>query len=497
MRLGWPGWRHVGLAFGLGAVAACGQAPLGAWYLTIPALAGLVSLVARRAGSVWLAWFGGAGYFAVALNWIVQPFMVDAARDGWMAPFALLFMAFGMALFWGAAGWIAQRFSQRGLGFGLGFAVALTAMELLRGYVLTGFPWALIGHIWIDTPIAQMAALIGPSGLSLITALLAAGVSAGVSGRKPLPLGLAACLFATTWGYGVWSLAQPMPAPRNAVLRLVQPNAEQLAKWDPALASQFFDRLLQLSGEDAGSLPDLVIWPETALPYLLDLHPEIGGMIADATNGVPVAIGMQRVEGDRAWNALAVIGADGLRGATYDKHHLVPFGEYIPFGDALFQWASISAFASQMGNGYMAGSGPQLMNFGPKLGRALPLICYEAVFPQDLRGTARADWLLQVTNDAWFGSLTGPFQHAAQARLRAIEQGLPLVRVGNTGVTAVYDARGRVMEILAFETEGFLDAALPGALPATPYARFGEGPILVLLLGLALGLIFARRPKRA
>jgi apolipoprotein N-acyltransferase len=493
MRLSWPGWRQVGLAFGLGAVAACGQAPLGAWYLTIPALAGLVFLVTRRAGPVWLAWFGGAGYFTVALNWIVQPFMVDAARDGWMAPFALLFMAFGMALFWGLAGWIAQRFSQRGMGF----TVALTAMELLRGYVLTGFPWALIGHIWIDTPTAQMAALIGPSGLSLITALLAAGVSAGVSGRKLLPLVLAACLFVTTWGYGVWSLAQPMPAPRSAVLRLVQPNAEQQVKWDPALASQFFDRLLQLSGEDAGTLPDLVIWPETALPYLLDLHPEIGGMIADAANGVPVAIGMQRVEGDRAWNTLAVIGADGLRGATYDKHHLVPFGEYIPFGDALFQWANISAFASQMGNGYMAGPGPQLMDFGPKLGRALPLICYEAVFPQDLRGTERADWLLQVTNDAWFGSLTGPFQHAAQARLRAIEQGLPLVRVGNTGVTAVYDARGRVVEILAFETEGFLDAALPGALPPTPYARFGEGPILVLLLGLALGLIFASRPKRA
>lgn len=492
MRLGWPDWRQVGLAFGLGAVAALGQAPLAAWYLTVPALAGLVFLISQRANPIWLAWFGGAGYFTVSLNWIVQPFMVDAARDGWMAPFALVLMAFGMALFWALAGWIAVRFRQRGLAF----ALALTAADLLRGYVLTGFPWALIGHIWIETPIAQVAALIGPSGLSLITALLAAGLAAGISARKPLPLVLAVCLFAANWGYGVWTLAQPMPASKTAVLRLVQPNAEQLAKWDPALASQFFDRLLQLSGEDAGTLPDLVIWPETSLPYLLDLHPEIGGMIADAANGVPVAVGMQRVEGDRAWNTLAVIGADGLRGARYDKHHLVPFGEYIPFGDALFDWANISAFASQKGNGYTAGSGPQLMDFGPKLGRALPLICYEAVFPQDLRGTDRADWLLQVTNDAWFGSLTGPFQHAAQSRLRAIEQGLPLVRVGNTGVTAVYDARGRITASLPFEVEAFLDAALPGALPAPPYARFGEVPLLVLLLGLCLGLIFAQRPKR-
>lgn len=483
MRWGWPGLRSVAGAAGLGVLVACGQAPLAAWYLALPALAVLCWLIGRSAAPVWLAWFAGAGYFAAALNWIVQPFMVDAARDGWMAPFALVLMAFGMALFWAVAGWI----SRYGRNAALGFAIALAATDLLRGYVLTGFPWALIGHIWIETPVAQLAAYVGPSGLSLLTALLAAGLAL----RRPLPVSLAAAALAAAWGYGAWVLGQPMPADRPVTLRLVQPNAEQQAKWDPALAQQFFDRLLGLTA--AKPTPGLVIWPETALPYLLDRHPEIGGMIASAGNGAPVAIGMQRVEGDKAWNSLTVIEPDGMIGANYDKHHLVPFGEYIPFGDALFQWANISAFASQMGNGYMAGSGPQLLDFGPQLGRALPLICYEAVFPQDLRGTARPDWLLQITNDAWFGQWTGPFQHAAQSRLRAIEQGLPLVRVGNTGVTAVYDARGRITASLPFEIASYLDAALPAALPITLYARFGEIPLLVLLAALAAAVLQPRR----
>ncbi len=472
-------WQGRGLAAVFGLAAALGQAPLGAWYLALPALAALITLVSRgaRREGIWRAWFGGAGYFMAALNWIVQPFMVDVARDGWMAPFALPMMGFGLALFWAAAALPAAR------NRALGFAVCLGAAELARGYVLTGFPWALIGHIWIDTPVAQLAAWVGPSGLTLLTLLLAYGLTRG-------PWAAASGLMlAAAWGAGLWVLAQPMPAARAITLRLVQPDAAQQAKWDPDLAQQFFDRLLAYTR--VRPAPDLVIWPETALPYSLDRHPEIAGMIAEAAGGAPVAVGLQRIKGERAWNSMVVLGADGSRLATYDKFHLVPFGEYIPFGDALFAWANISAFASQAGNGYSAGPGPQLLDLGP-LGLVQPLICYEAVFPQDLRGVGRADWLLQITNDAWFGTWTGPFQHAAQARLRAIEQGLPLVRVANTGVTAVFDARGRITASLPFGTAAFLDAALPAALPITPYARFGEIPVLVLLAGLA-ALTFGRR----
>ena len=483
-RLGWPGFRHIWPPFLFGVAAALGQSPVGAWYIAVPALAALVWWVSKPGpppAPIWAAWFGGAGYFALSLNWIVEPFMIDAATYGWMAPFAVVLLTFGLALFWAAAAVLAGFATNRALGF----AAALTFAELARGYVLTGFPWALIGHIWIDTPVAQLAALTGPSGLTLATLLTAALLAQ----RRTLPALAAIASLAAPMAYGLWVLSQPMPAGPDITLRLIQPNAEQRLKWDPAEADQFFNRLLAYTA--VKPTPDLVIWPETALPYSLEHNPELIAVIAAAGNGAPVLVGRQRVVGTQGWNSLSLITPDGAMTATYDKHHLVPFGEYIPFGDLAYALFGLTAFAAQQGNGYTPGPGPQLMDLGTALGKIIPLICYEAVFPQDLRGTARPDWILQVTNDAWFGTLSGPFQHLAQARLRAIEQGLPLVRVANTGVTGVYDARGRETAALEFGTASYLEAQLPADLPRTPYARFGEIPLLVLLG--ALGLIVFRK----
>jgi apolipoprotein N-acyltransferase len=242
---------------------------------------------------------------------------------------------------------------------------------------------------------------------------------------------------------------------------------------------------------------DLVIWPETALPYLIEEFPNLPAQITAQAQGAAVATGLQRIaqsaEGTRGWNSLKVYGAQGQELAAYDKHHLVPFGEYIPLGDLAYNWFGLRAFAAQTGAAYTAGPGPQVLDLGAKLGKVLPLICYEVVFPQDLRVTERADWILQITNDAWFGTFSGPFQHAAQAQLRAIEQGLPLVRVANTGVTEVIDARGRITAQLPFGASGFLDASLPGALSAPPYALWGETPALLLLAGCFLWAM--RKPK--
>jgi apolipoprotein N-acyltransferase len=176
----------------------------------------------------------------------------------------------------------------------------------------------------------------------------------------------------------------------------------------------------------------------------------------------------------------------------------VPFGEYIPFGDLAYRLFGLAAFASQQGAGYSAGVGAAVLDLGPKLGHVLPLICYEAVFPQDLRAAPmRADWIVQITNDAWFGKLTGPWQHLAQARLRAIEQGLPLLRAANTGISAVIDARGRVVAALPLGVADYIDAALPPPLPPTVYARLGDLPLLVLLLALGAGLLVGARPRKA
>ena len=477
-------WRGLAGAFALGAAMALGQAPLGVWWVTLPALAGLIWCVARAArGTFWLGLFGGAGYFALALSWIVEPFLIDAAGYGWMAPFAVVLLSFGLALFWGAAAWLSTRARRRALGF----AVALAAAELARGFVLTGFPWALIGHVWIGTPVDQLAAYIGPNGLTLLTVLAAAlPVAIGWRGGALALAGLAAVA-----GAGLARLAEPLPANRDVTLRLVQPNAAQQLKWDADLAQTHFDRLLALTRTEP--LADLTIWPETAVPYLFEYSPEVAPMITAASGGRPVILGIQRSEGERFYNALRVVEQDGREMARYDKAHLVPFGEYIPFGDLAGAWFGITAFAAQAGNTYTAGAGPVVLNLG-RFGKVLPLICYEAVFPQGVNAAPeRADWILQITNDAWFGVWTGPFQHAAQARLRAVEQGLPLVRVANTGVTEVVDAHGRVVAALPFGTSGALDAALPGALPPTPYSRFGEVPVLVLLTG--LGALTLRRRR--
>lgn len=481
------GWRRAALAVGAGVLIAAGQAPLGAWWLAVPALAGLIRLVAAAPGArqaAVLGLMGGAGYFAAALSWIIEPFLIDAARDGWMAPFAVVLLAFGLGLFWGGAAALARRSAQPALMF----ATALSGVELLRGYLFTGFPWASIGHVWIGTPVAQLAAYAGAPGLTLLTCLAAALIA----GLRARPAATGGAALALAWGFGAWQLTAPEPPAPGVTLRLVQPNAEQHLKWDASAADMFFNRLLDHTA--ATPRPDLVIWPETALPYQLERNPGLAEEISATAGGVPVALGVQRVEGTRGYNSLAVLGAKGAVTARYDKHHLVPFGEYIPFGDLAYRWFGLRAFAAQTGNAYSAGPGPVVLDLGPKLGRVLPLICYEAVFPQDLRGAGRADWLLQITNDAWFGTLTGPFQHAAQARLRAIEQGLPMVRVANTGVTAVYDARGRITASLPFGTQGHLDTALPGALPETFYARWGEAPVGLLLAGLAAALI-RRRPR--
>ena len=491
MTLGFPGWRRAGMAALCGVAAALGQAPLGLWPLAMLGLILLMVLVKQADGArdaAWLAWAAGLGHFALALSWIISPFLVEPEVYGWMAPFALVLMAAGMALFWALAGALSGLARHRALGF----AVALAGAEALRGVVLTGFPWAMIGHIWVDTAFAHLVAGIGVNGLNLLTLLV---VACFALRRGWMFVAVGVVLAGWLAGDGLRRV-QPGPA-RDITLRLVQPNATQDLKWDADMARENFARLLDLTGVQP--VADLTIWPETAVPYLMDTAPEVGQMIAVASGGRPVIVGYQRVDGAQGWNSLGLIGTDGTVLQHYDKAHLVPFGEYIPFGDIAYDWFGLQAFASQLGAAYSAGAGPAVMDLGPELGVILPLICYEAIFPAALNAVpARADWILQITNDAWFGTLTGPWQHVAQVRFRAIEQGLPVVRVANTGVTAVYDAHGQVVAELPFGQAGALNVAqIPGALPPTPYSRWGEGPFMLLLAGVVAALVLARKRKPA
>lgn len=478
------------LAWIAGGAAALGQVPWSVWPLGLAGYALGLWLMATAPGARsgwWRGWALGAGHFFVALHWITEPFQVDAARDGWMAPFAWVLMAAGLALFWGLAGAVAARARRARL---LAAALALMAAEAARSVVLSGFPWALPGHIWLGHAPEQLAALGGAGALSLLTLGVAALLASGLRGAAG-----ATALVAAAFGLGHWQAGQPVPAPPGPVIRLVQPNADQSLKWQPEHAGTFFRRHLDLTAvPPEGKAPDLIVWPETAVPFLLeDPWDGLERMVA-AAGTTPVAFGVQRSEGLRGFNSLAVLGRDALGApqvqAVYDKHHLVPFGEFIPGGDLLADWLSIPSFAPKEGYGYSAGPGPALLDLGPGLGGVLPLICYEAVFAYFPRAVDRPGWMLQVTNDAWFGDRSGPFQHLALNRLRSIETGLPLVRVANTGVSAVVDARGRITASLPLNVQGHLDEALPAALPPTPYARFGGWPAAVLWL---LGAVFLFR----
>ncbi|SFJ94020.1 apolipoprotein N-acyltransferase [Celeribacter neptunius] len=479
-------------ALSAGFLVAAGQAPLDFWPvaligLTMAAITWRMALTPGQAAM--RGWLTGLTAFLISLSWIANPFLVEPWRTGWMIPFALLLMAGGLALFWALAFFLAKR-----LNAGLPGLVAFWgAAELLRGHIFTGFPWAMPGYIWIDTPWAQLAALIGPYGLTALTFSLAGLLAHAVLKRSPVIAAVALALFGAA---GIWGFAHrtaPLPADTPQHIRVVQPNAPQHLKWDPAYIPVFYQRALELSDPEGA---DLVIWPETSVaaplyaagPYLS----EIAATVAPAR----AVVGLNRVDGMQGYNSAILLDEAGRPLRIYDKHHLVPFGEYMPF-PGLLERIGLRAFTAKNGYGYSAGPGVRLMDTGA-LGKTLPLICYEAIFPRDLRMTPRPDWLLQMTNDAWFGKFSGPQQALVQARFRSIETGLPMVRAANTGISALIDSRGHVQAQIPLGTAGAFTAALPGKDAPPPYARYGEVPLLLflsvlLLCGCAVTLTTLRR----
>ncbi|MBE0412458.1 apolipoprotein N-acyltransferase [Yoonia sp.] len=478
-----PVWQRFALLSLLGVVGGLGQAPFDLWPATIIALAILLQVhtvapTARRATLD--VWCFGLGYFGFTLHWIVEPFLVDIARHGWMAPFALVLMAGGAALFWALAGWLARRVAPGGAMF---FGLMLVWAELTRALILTGFPWALLGHIWVPTPLAQLAAFGGPHLLSLIT-ILAAWALTTLWHRRLVPGPIVIVVLG-----GVAGVLGSGPTPElrsdGPLVRIVQPNAPQHLKWDPAYRDVFLNRLLDLTGQ--GAVPDLVVWPETAVPSLLNYVQSDLSLLEGAARGAPLVFGIQRLDAAGAfYNSMVVMGPGGVIRDIYDKRHLVPFGEYIP-GARQIEKLGLPGLAGLVGTGFTPGTqGDPLMI--PGIGLAVPLICYEGIFAEEIvTGPTRPRLMVLITNDAWFGQAAGPHQHLAQARLRAIEQGLPMVRAANTGISAMIDAKGRIVDQVSLGVAGAIDVPLPLALPATPYARRGEWPFVGVLILLTFG----------
>ena len=480
------GWRRVALAFFAGATMALAQPPLSfpvALFIAVPLLFLLVRGTEGARAGFGIGWVAGAGYFASGLFWIVEPFMVDPERHGWMAPFALVGMAGGLALFWGTAFGLAALSRRKGVASAVILAALWTLADYARSHVLTGFPWALVGYSWIDTPVMQIVSVLGPHGLGFLTVLAALSI-----GARPLVGSVfALAVVAGLWGYGTARLERPLPERvEPLIVRLVQPNAAQELKWRSDMQQVFFDRLLASTRAVSDPVPDVTIWPEAAVPFVLGYADELQAEAAAAADpGTALILGIRRIdatpEREEWFNSLAVLRADGRAEAVYDKHLLVPFGEYIP-GAGVIARLGLPALTTLTRGGFTAGRGPHLVS-ARGLPPFLPLICYEAIFPNLMTAPeGRAEWIVHVTNDGWFGEASGPWQHFAQARARSIEQGLPMARAANTGISAMIDPRGEVTARLGLGEEGFVDALLPAALPATIYSQYGDVPALAAIL---------------
>ncbi|HIJ61085.1 MAG TPA: apolipoprotein N-acyltransferase [Rhodospirillaceae bacterium] len=479
--------RRWAAAFGLGLVAALALPPVYAvplLWLAFPGLILLLDGAGGAAGAFAVAWWFGFGHFSLGLYWISHALLVDPVRFGWMIPFAVFGLGGLLAMFTGAAGWAAWRWGASPVSRGLWLAIAWAAMEWLRSWVLTGFPWNLMASVWLPVlPMAQAVSLAGSYGLGLLTVAVASLAVAWRQNRAAVAAGhlLLAAVFA--WGWARLP-AEALPTVAGLRLRLVQANIEQTLKWRPELRLQHLRRQLELTRSPGFDAVTDVVWSETAAPSFLDQDAEARALVAQAVppGGLLLAGAVRGtpsgVEPFRIWNSLLAIDHQGTIVAGYDKAHLVPFGEYVPL-------RGILPLANKLTAGevdFSRGPGPTSLEL-PGLPPVGPLICYEVIFPAEVVDPGhRPRWLLNVTNDGWFGLSAGPYQHFAAARLRAIEQGLSLVRAANTGISAVVDGYGRVVAELGLGRTGVLDSELPTSLAEPPlYARWGDWAFFLLL----------------
>jgi apolipoprotein N-acyltransferase len=512
-------WPRRGIALLAGLSATAGHAPFQltlVYALAIVALIWLLDAAASRPRPILSAfgagWWFGLGHMGSGLYWVSSAFMVDSDAWGplWGIPAALA-LAGSMAIFWGVGCALAMSLWTRDLRRLPVLAAALFVSEWLRGHLFGGFPWLLPGYVW--TPgeqISQLASLFGIYGLSLLTLLLCAAPAA-IADRsgawsKYGPMLIAGLALGMAWGWGAQRLDRAPVDPPGAqpIVRVADSGLSQAEKWAPRADQEWrvLRRYLDATGPAEDSRASIVIWPEGAIPvvnfFMLE-NPDFMSAIGRALGDRVLVTGLSRRElredGLAYFNSAAVI--DGVSGTprlsqTYDKHRLVPFGEFIPL------WSLVSRFniapLQRIGAGFEAGPPPSRLVV-PDAAPAVVLICYEAIFPGIIpRGEERPGWIISVTNDAWFGGGLGPHHHFAMARYRAIEEGLPLARAASGGASAIVDSYGRSV-VSTWARGGAVEVQLPPALVETTWSRYGN--LLTLILLVIFGALrFVRAGRR-
>ncbi|MEM7299643.1 MAG: apolipoprotein N-acyltransferase [Pseudomonadota bacterium] len=525
------GWRAYLVALVAGGCSAFAMAPFHIFpilFVTFPVLVWLMDgalgdpgrgVIGRLWPAARIGWLFGFGYFLVSMWWLGKAFLVDADQFAWLLPFAVALLPAGLALFWAFGLAIARIFWRDGwrrilaLTFGLGLA------EWLRGTLFTGLPWNAIGYAAMPVPaMMQSASVIGLYGVTLgaifvfaAPAVMDPGSVAGERRSGPrrvtATLVVALLLSAVHVGFGVFRLGGAVTDHVDDLsLRILQPAIPQEEKWLPQRRSEIFAKLINLS--NASTSPskqslegtDLLIWPESVFPFVLTDQPDaiaaIAALLPDGTSLITGALREEKaIEGKTegfTFNSLYVINDKGEITAARDKVHLVPFGEYLPF-QPLLESIGLNELTDIKG-GFSKGVLRRTVALG-KYPAFLPLICYEIIFPTGLSYDGEAPgWIVNLTNDAWFGLSPGPHQHLHQAQVRAVEQGLPVVRAANTGISAIIDPYGRITRALGLGQSGVIDGRLPVALEGTVFANI-RNSVFLAVLGLILLLMIAIRAK--
>jgi apolipoprotein N-acyltransferase len=518
--LAW-GWKRAAIALVAGALSALAMAPFNAWPVLFVTFPVAVWLIDGAAAGRWRGvpaaamsgfWFG-LGYFVPGLYWIGYAFLVDAPTFAWLMPFAVLGLPAYLALFSAFGFALARLLWTRDASRLLALAISLTIGEWLRGHVLTGFPWNAFGYALSEPlALAQTASLIGLWGMTFLCVAIFASpavlIDGSSRGRKPWIAPVTALLLLGAMGiFGVVRLTLLPTILTKVKLRIMQPNLQQDVRFNYSAKADVMQKYLTLSDRASGPQStgvrdaQILIWPESAFPFFLTREADAMAQIADLLpKGTVLITGSVRapdvppgVRITRAYNSIYIIDHDGSVLSVYDKLHLVPFGEYLPFQDLMEKLGFVQLTKVQ--GGFIPGTRRRALEI-PNAPRALPLICYEAIFPGNVAARDdRPGWIVNLTNDGWFGISTGPYQHLQQARMRAIEEGLPVVRAANTGISAVIDPEGRIVARLGLGIEGVLDASLPTAIPPTVYARFGDVPAATIVFAAFL-LVIRRRISR-
>lgn len=511
------GWRRALVAFLAGAFTTLTLAPFHLFFvgfLTFPILVWLLDGAVgasddNRFGRLWPAfsvgWWFGFGYFLMGLWWLANALLVEAPEFAWAIPLAVLGLPAVLAIFYALAAALARMLWSEGLPRMFVLAAAFGVMEWLRTFVFTGFPWNAIGQGFMPTPLLmQSVAISGSDAMNALTVLAFAIPAVFIARGRSAFVGvlLLALMVGGHAGIGYWRLnIVPDAEPDGRIVRIVQPAIDQSEKWSPENAKSTFDNLLALSAaapvsEDAVR-PQIIVWPETSVPFILTNQPAAVAAIADTLQiGQTLVAGVVReetadeTEGAQAlfYNSMTVIDSEGIITGAADKVHLVPFGEYLPLKEQLAQLGMKAVAAAD--RGYIGATQRRALDLPGGL-KAIPLICYEVIFANEAsRLTADDGVIINVTNDAWYGNTPGPYQHFHQSQLRAVELGLPMIRSANNGISAIIDAKGRTNEKMGYGKAGAIDGVLPGKL-LTPFGKRYHKSIfwLIILFFTTIGFI--------